>query len=104
MDDEIFLTEPDKPLSRRQKTQNKAQQKQMSELTQRERRDSFTKVYESSFNDNEFSGKKIQILNILCTGTTRCDVNTKLSKILSGKEMKKLYKKFKPLLKDLPGQ
>lgn len=104
MDDEIFFTEPDKPLSRRQKAQNKAQQKQMSELTQRERRDNFTKVYESSFNDNEFSGKKIQILNILCTGTTRCDVNTKLSKILSGKEMKKLYKKFKPLLKDLPGQ
>ncbi len=103
-DDEISSTEPSKPLSCRQKARIKNQQKQTSVPTPRERRDNFTKVYENSFSDNEFSGKKNQILNILCTGTTRCDVNTKLSKVLSGKEMKKLYKKFKPLLKDLPGQ
>ena len=103
-DDEISSTEPSKPLSHRQKARIKNQQKQTSAPTPRERRDNFTKVYENSFSDNEFSGKKNQILNILCTGTTRCDVNTKLSKVLSGKEMKKLYKKFKPLLKDLPGQ
>lgn len=103
--DEITSPEPGKPLSRRQKARIKNhQQNQVSMPTPRERRNNFTKVYESSFSDNEFSGKKNQILNILCTGTTRCDVNTRLSKILSGKEMKKLYKKFKPLLKDLPGQ
>ena len=96
--------EPAKPLSRRQKSRLKASQNKPTPSTPRERREKLTKVFEDNFSDSEFAGKKAQILNILCTGTTRCDINTKLSKNLSGKEMKKLYKKFKPLLKDLPGQ
>ena len=56
------------------------------------------------FKDKQYVSHKKHIIEAVLKSKTKCQVNNRLMKIFSTEETSIIYKKLKPLIKDLPGK
>ena len=57
-----------------------------------------------NFKEKEFVDKKEKVVQLLSIATTRQQVNNDLQRIFSNDKVGAVYKKIRPLIKDLPGR
>lgn len=57
-----------------------------------------------NFKEKEFVDKKENVVQLLSIATTRQQVNNDLQRIFSNDKVGAVYKKIRPLIKDLPGR
>ena len=93
------LAENQKGASNSSKTKNKST---LSEKNKQETQIRY--FFGQHFKEKEYTEKKEEIVQLLLKSKTRQQINNGLLKIFSNEKVGVIYKRLKPLIKDLPGR
>lgn len=84
------------------KTKTKVEKKTRSEVEIREEK--VRNFIEANFQGKKYKTCKDEMVKAVLDAKTRTQVNSSLTKIFSGSELKEAYGRLKPLIADMPGQ
>ena len=64
----------------------------------------FQIFFEQNFSENKFKNKKKEIIAAILESQTKTQLNKKLTKLFLGEDVKIIFKRLRPLIKNLPGK
>lgn len=86
-------------------TDNVQKKKQLSKNESKEKREAHVcSFFDKHFKEKIYLDKRDEIMQAVLNSKTKQQVNNNLMKHFEGKEVSTIYKKLKPLIKDLPGK
>ena len=84
---------------------NSSNTKNKNVLSDKDRQETqIRSFFEEHFKEKEYTAKKEEIVQLLLESKNRQQINNDLLKIFRNNKVGAIYKRLKPLIKDLPGR